>query len=98
MATAGVGWRPITSPSGWRQYLLRSVKEKYMLNSQFPSCNPLKRVLRTKNRFSFYMIPIKDETGEATSKAMMDIFNTHSSPEVILSDRGHERWNKVQML
>ncbi|KAK6312221.1 hypothetical protein J4Q44_G00178850 [Coregonus suidteri] len=33
----------------------------------------------------------RDETGEATSKVMMDIFNTHGSPEVILSDR--ERWN-----
>ncbi|KAK6326364.1 hypothetical protein J4Q44_G00020090 [Coregonus suidteri] len=40
-------------------------------------------------------IPIKDEPVEATSKAMMDIFNTHSSPEVILSDRGHEHWNKT---
>ncbi|KAK6302935.1 hypothetical protein J4Q44_G00272900 [Coregonus suidteri] len=39
----------------------------------------------------------QDETGEATSKAMMDIFNTHGSPEVILSDRGHEHWNKVWM-
>lgn len=44
------------------------------------------------------MIPIKDQTGEATSKAMMDIFNAHSSPEVILSDRGCELWNKVRML
>ncbi|CDQ62475.1 unnamed protein product [Oncorhynchus mykiss] len=43
----------------------------------------------------FCMIPIKDETGEATSKAMLDIFNTNASPEVILSDRGHEHWNKV---
>jgi hypothetical protein len=44
------------------------------------------------------MIPIKDKSGEVTSKAMMDFFNTHGSPEVMLSDRGHERWNKVRML
>ncbi|KAK6293548.1 hypothetical protein J4Q44_G00358740 [Coregonus suidteri] len=37
-------------------------------------------------------IPIKDETGEATSKAMMDIFNTHGSPEVILSDPRFGEW------
>jgi hypothetical protein len=31
------------------------------------------------------MIPIKDETGEATSKVIVDIFNTHGSPEVTSS-------------
>jgi hypothetical protein len=36
------------------------------------------------------MIPIKDKTGEATSKVMMDIFNTYGSPEVILIDQGRE--------
>jgi hypothetical protein len=48
------------------------------------------------------MTLIKNETGEATFKTMMDIFNSHVSHEVshevILSERGHERWNKVRML
>ncbi|KAM9407565.1 uncharacterized protein ACWYII_027446 isoform 1-T1 [Salvelinus alpinus] len=30
----------------------------------------------------------QNETGKATSKAMVDIFNTHGSPEVTLSDQG----------
>ncbi|XP_059918084.1 uncharacterized protein K02A2.6-like [Gadus macrocephalus] len=28
-------------------------------------------------------------------QAMMDIFYTHGSPEVILTDQGREFWNKV---
>ncbi|KAK6317854.1 hypothetical protein J4Q44_G00111450 [Coregonus suidteri] len=55
---------------------------------------------RNSNSWCLTAIPINvskgsDETGEATSKVMVDIFNTHGSPEAILSDRGHERWNKV---
>ncbi|KAK6302096.1 hypothetical protein J4Q44_G00281490 [Coregonus suidteri] len=55
------------------------------------------RCLTATDHFTKWVeaMPIKDETGEVTFKAMMDIFNTHGSPEVILSDRGHERWNKV---
>ena len=44
------------------------------------------------------MIPIKENTGKATSKVMMNIFNTHGSPEVTLSDRGRKLWNKVELL
>ena len=31
-------------------------------------------------------------------QALMDIFYTHGAPEVILTDQGHEFWNKVKYL
>ncbi|XP_063049345.1 KRAB-A domain-containing protein 2-like [Engraulis encrasicolus] len=41
--------------------------------------------------------PIKKKQALLTSEAMMDIFLTHGSPEVILTDRGREFWNHVNM-